>query len=80
MSSRSTTGCWPPTAEPARGYATMKATSSNLLWLALSQHHAYAGRPDVIEMAMLYTAGIVRDRPFIDGNKRTGFCRGHSFP
>ncbi len=43
------------------------------------QHHAYAGRPDVIEMAMLYTAGIVRNHPFIDGNNRTGFVAGVLF-
>ena len=43
------------------------------------QHHAYAGRPDVIEMAMLYTAGIVRNHPFVDGNKRTGFVAGVLF-
>ncbi len=43
------------------------------------QHHAYAEQPDVIEMAMLYTAGIVRNHPFIDGNKRTGFVTGVLF-
>jgi len=37
------------------------------------QHHAYAGSPDIVEMAALYTAGIVRNHPFVDGNKRTGF-------
>ena len=37
------------------------------------QHHAYARSPDVIEMAALYTAGVVRNHPFSDGNKRTGF-------
>ena len=40
------------------------------------QHHAYAEQPDLIEMAMLYTAGIVRNHPFIDGNERTGFVTG----
>lgn len=43
------------------------------------QHHAYANIPDVIEMAALYTAGIVRNHPFIDGNKRTGFVTGILF-
>ena len=28
---------------------------------------------------MLYTAGIVRNHPFIDGNKRTGFVTGVLF-
>ncbi len=43
------------------------------------QHHAYAHSPDVIEMAALYTAGIVRNHPFVDGNKRTGFVLGALF-
>ena len=43
------------------------------------QYHAYASRPGVIEMAMLYTAGIVRNHPFVDGNKRTGFVTGVLF-
>jgi death-on-curing protein len=37
------------------------------------QHYAYAGESDVVEMAALYTAAIVRNHPFVDGNKRTGF-------
>ena len=43
------------------------------------QHFAYAEAPDVIGMAMLYTAGIVRNHPFVDGNKRTGFVVGILF-
>jgi len=30
-------------------------------------------------MAALYTAGIVRTHPFVDGNKRTGFVVGILF-
>jgi death-on-curing protein len=30
-------------------------------------------------MAALYTAGIVRNHPFVDGNKRTGFVIGVLF-
>ena len=30
-------------------------------------------------MATLYTAEIVRDHPFVDGNKRTGFVVGVLF-
>jgi death-on-curing protein len=37
------------------------------------QHHAYAGKPDIVTMAALYAGGIVRNHPFLDGNKRTGF-------
>lgn len=43
------------------------------------QHHAYAHQSDVIEMAALYTAGIVRNHPFVDGNKRAGFVAGVLF-
>ena len=43
------------------------------------QHHAYGPSPDIIEMAALYTAGIVRNHPFVDGNKRTGFVIGVLF-
>jgi death-on-curing protein len=37
------------------------------------QHYAYADSPEIVEMASLYAAGIVRNHPFIDGNKRAGF-------
>ncbi len=43
------------------------------------QHHAYANISDVVEMAALYTAGIIRNHPFADGNKRTGFVIGVVF-
>ena len=43
------------------------------------QIHAYADAPHVIDMAAAYTAGIVRNHPFIDGNKRTGFVVGILF-
>jgi death-on-curing protein len=43
------------------------------------QHHSYAKTSDVVEMAALYTAGIVRNHPFVDGNKRVGFVIGVLF-
>ncbi len=43
------------------------------------QHFAYADGPDLIDMATAYTAGIVRNHPFVDGNKRTGFVVGILF-
>lgn len=43
------------------------------------QHFAYADSPDLIDMATAYTAGIVRNHPFVDGNKRTGFVIGILF-
>ena len=47
--------------------------------------HSALGRPknhlayesaDVVELAVKYTAGIVQNHPFVDGNKRTGFVVG----
>ena len=43
------------------------------------QHHAYAGTSDIVELAALYTAGIIRNHPVVDGNKRTGFVIGVLF-
>jgi death-on-curing protein len=43
------------------------------------QHLAYAKSADIIDMAAVYTAGIVRNHPFVDGNKRTGFLVGILF-
>ena len=43
------------------------------------QHHVYANTPSIVEMAAVYTAGIVRNHPFVDGNKRTGFVIGILF-
>jgi death-on-curing protein len=40
---------------------------------------AYGDKPDIIQMAAAYMAGIVRDHPFVDGNKRTGFVVGVLF-
>ena len=43
------------------------------------QQHAYADTPDFIDLAAAYTAGIVRNHAFVDGNKRTGFVVGVLF-
>lgn len=34
--------------------------------------YAYT-KPDLCEMATAYAGGIIRNHPFVDGNKRTGF-------
>ncbi len=54
---------------------------ASLLQSALGRplnHIAYASS-DIIELAAKYTAGIVQNHPFIDGNKRTGFVIGVLF-
>lgn len=43
------------------------------------QLFAYIESATLIEMAAAYIAGIVRNHPFIDGNKRTGFVVGVLF-
>jgi len=37
------------------------------------------GQSDLCELAALYAAGIVRNHPFVDGNKRTGFMTAYIF-
>ena len=37
------------------------------------------GEPGIPELAAAYTAGIVQNHPFVDGNKRTGFLAGAAF-
>ena len=53
----------------------------NLLASALArppQLLAY-GQPDLAQLAAAYTYGLVRNHPFLDGNKRTGFMLGAGF-
>jgi death-on-curing protein len=41
--------------------------------------HAYGKNPDAIDLAAGYTVGILRNHPFVDDNKRTGFVIGVLF-
>lgn len=43
------------------------------------QLHAYGDNPDIVDMAAAYAIGIIRNHPFLDGNKRTGFVIGVLF-
>lgn len=43
------------------------------------QHFAHQGKPDLVSLAAVYCAAIVRNHPFVDGNKRTGFVVGVLF-
>jgi death-on-curing protein len=76
MCLRSTIGFWRSTA--AQPACVIGAFWSQPLRVP-AQHHAYAGTSDIVEMAALYTAGIVRNHLFVDGNKRTGFVMGVLF-
>ncbi len=42
--------------------------------LARPLNRAGYGDPDIAELAALYAISIVKNHPFIDGNKRTGFA------
>ncbi len=43
------------------------------------QHFSDACDVDIITLAGVYTAGIVQNHPFVDGNKRIGFIVGALF-
>ncbi len=42
------------------------------------QIYAY-GKPDTCDLAAAYAAGIIRNHPFVDGNKRAGFMSAYVF-
>ena len=55
--------------------------ADNMLESALAkprQLHAY-GQPNVYEMAAADAFGIVKNHPFVDGNKRAGFVAAYTF-
>jgi death-on-curing protein len=58
----------------AAGLRDSALLESALAWPR--QVYTYSESPDLIEMAASYTAGIVCNHPFVDGNKRTGFVVG----
>ena len=47
--------------------------------LARAPNHLAYSSTDTVELAAKYTAGIVKNHPFLDGNKRTGFVVGVLF-
>lgn len=47
--------------------------------LARPQHLFRYEPPSLPELAAAYAAGIVRNHPFLDGNKRTGFVLAAAF-
>lgn len=55
---------------------------SGLLESALARPQniwAYEGPVDLPRLAAAYANGIIRNHPFVDGNKRTGFLAAYSF-
>jgi death-on-curing protein len=47
--------------------------------LAKPRNRFAYGKPNVFELAASYAFGIVRNHPFVDGNKRTGFVAAAAF-
>ena len=47
--------------------------------LARPENLAAYGEPSVFDLAAAYAFGVIRNYPFVDGNKRTGFIAGVLF-
>jgi len=47
--------------------------------LARPQQVFAYGKPTLPELAAAYASGIIKNHPFLDGNKRTGFMLGAGF-
>ena len=47
--------------------------------LARPRNLAHYGEPDVAELAASYAFGLVKNHPFIDGNKRSAFVAAELF-
>ena len=47
--------------------------------LARPKQLFHYGQPEMADLAAAYVAGIVKNHPFLDGNKRTGFMMGAGF-
>lgn len=60
-------------AEGVRDYGLLSSA------LARPKNLAEYETPFVFEIAAAYAAGIVRNHPFVDGNKRTGFIAAYIF-
>jgi len=47
--------------------------------LARPKNQASYGEPSVFDLSAAYAYGIIRNHPFVDGNKRTGFLASYVF-
>lgn len=47
--------------------------------LARARQLAHYGEPDAADLAAAYAFGLIRNHPFIDGNKRTGYVAAELF-
>ena len=51
---------------------------SSALTRPQNQAH-YGNEPSIFDLAASYAYGIIRNHPFVDGNKRTGFLAAYVF-
>lgn len=61
------------------GLAGIKDENALEAALARPINKAAYGQPDVFELAAAYLYGIVKNHPYSDGNKRTGFLAAFTF-
>jgi death on curing protein len=61
------------------GLAGIKDENALEAALARPQNKAAYGEPNIFELAAAYLFGIVRNHPFADGNKRTGYLAAYTF-
>lgn len=47
--------------------------------LACPEHLLHYEKADVFQMVTAYAHGIIKNHPFLDGNKRVGFMTAYSF-
>jgi death-on-curing protein len=47
--------------------------------LGRAQQGFYYGQPDLFDLAATYAHGLVKNHPFLDGNKRIGFMAAYTF-
>lgn len=47
--------------------------------LARPQNLSHYGKPDIFELSASYAFGLVKNHPFVDGNKRTAFLSAYIF-
>ena len=47
--------------------------------LARPENLAAYGEPDVADLAAAYATGLIKNHPFVDGNKRTGYIAAELF-
>lgn len=47
--------------------------------MARPRQHFHYGQPSLFELAAAYAVGIVKNHPFVDGNKRTAYLSADGF-